>query len=615
MAVKVRLSDYADALVATARREASSTLHSIGLFSSLHDLGPLPTEIGPLPEDFYASKPERGAEIRAGRFPLAGDLLSVDPEQDNIWLKPAPTRAFARRLHGFGWLRDVVAAPEDGDREDDARDADTGDDGDRETDTTMMAAGPETARLLVDSWIKAFGRWNSFAWGHGVLSARIINWLRAGDVLFDAPEEGRKSRNARLRSLLRQARYLQRTIPLAHDGAVRLRCAIALSFAGLSIPKQGGLQKAGLAALEKEVKRQILPDGGHVSRSPRAGTEALIDLIALRDVAEKAGVEFPREIVRAIDRLAPMSRFFRMSDGGLASFHGGGECDHGALKLALSRDETGAKPFGFAPHSGYHRAEAGGATIIVDVGKAPPGALSTGAHASALAFELCTSGGRLVVNCGWHDDQPSTWREAVRATAAHSTLTLEETSSARLFPPGWQRDLLGPRLTSAPGPVTARRNEEDMGIWLEGIHEGYRGEYGLSHRRRVFLAADGGDLRGEDALFRPVSDGPPDDVDVRYRFAIRFHLHPDVRASLSRDNMSALLVQPDGDGWRFRTDGGPIRLERSVYLAAGAPPQRATQIVVQGEAEPFGAGDRPPNRVRWAFQRLGRVGGTQGETG
>ncbi|MCR9268132.1 MAG: heparinase II/III-family protein, partial [Alphaproteobacteria bacterium] len=89
---------------------------------------------------------------------------------------------------------------------------------------------------------------------------------------------------------------------------------------------------------------------------------------------------------------------------------------------------------------------------------------------------------------------------------------------------------------------------------------------------------------------------------------------PDVRASLSRDSMSALLVQPDGDGWRFRTDGGPIRLERSVYLAAGAPPQRATQIVIQGDAEPFGAGDRPPNRVRWAFQRLGRIGGAGGDT-
>ena len=605
MARAVRLSDYAGAMIASVRREASSTLQSMGLFSSLRDLGPLPSETGPLPEDFYASRPDRGTEILAGRFQLAGDLVSVDPEHDNIWLKPAPTRAFARRLHGFGWLRDVIAAPTP--KPEDPDDFGLSDDDEE--------AGAANARALVDSWIRAFGRWNSFAWSHGVLSARLINWLRAGGTLFETDESDRKARNTRLRSLLRQARYLQRTIPLAHDGAVRLRCAIALSFVGLCVPRQAGLQKSGLAALEKEVKRQILPDGGHVSRSPRAGTEALIDLIVLRDVAETAGVEIPREIVRAIDRLAPMSRFFRMSDGGLASFHGGGECDHGALKMALSRDDTGAKPFGFAPHSGYHRAEAGGATILLDVGKAPRGTLSTSAHASALAFELCTTGGRLVVNCGWHDDQPSSWREAVRATAAHSTLTLEETSSARLFAPGWKRDLLGPRLTSAPGSVTARRNEEDMGVWLEGIHEGYRADYGLSHRRRVFLAADGGDLRGEDALFRPVSDGPPEDVDVRFRFAIRFHLHPDVRASLSRDSMSALLVQPDGDGWRFRTDGGPIRLERSVYLAAGAPPQRATQIVVQGEAEPFGAGDRPPNRVRWAFQRLGQVGGTQGETG
>jgi len=46
-----------------------------------------------------------------------------------------------------------------------------------------------------------------------------------------------------------------------------------------------------------------------------------------------------------------------------------------------------------------------------------------------------------------------------------------------------------------------------------------------------------------------------------------------------------------------------------LYLAAGAPPKRSTQLVIVGEAEPYGGGDRPPNRVRWAFQRLGQVGG------
>jgi uncharacterized heparinase superfamily protein len=590
MARAVRLTDYAGAAIMALRREASSTLHAVGLPGGLHDLAGLPGELAIIPEDLYAANPARGNAILDGRFTLAGDSLTAGGPAET-WLKPAPTRAFARRLHGFGWLRDCLAATE----------------GD----------GAAMARDLVDSWIAGFGRWNSLAWSHGILSARLLNWLRCGSALFndeDGGKDARKPRNARFRALLRQARYLQRSLPLAQDGSIRLRSAAALALTGLCLPRQGALQKAGLQALAREVQRQILPDGGHVSRSPRACAEALIDLVTVRSAAIAAGVDLPQEIGRAIDRLAPMTRFFRLSDGGLASFHGGGEGDRRALDAALAHDDTRAKPFGFAPHSGYHRAEAGGATVILDVGQAPRGVLSTGAHASALAFELSTPSGRLVVNCGWHTDQPSSWREAVRATAAHSTLTLDETSSARLFRPGWRRDLLGPRLATAPGAVTARRNEEEMGIWLEGIHEGYREEYGLSHRRRLFLAADGGDLRGEDALFRPVSDGAPDDPDARWRFAIRFHLHPDIRASLSRDSMSALLVLPSGDGWRFRTDGGPIRLERSVYLAAGAPPQRATQIVVQGEAEPSGAGDRPPNRVRWAFQRLGRIGGAEGDT-
>ena len=588
MARAVRLSDYAGATVLALRREASSTLHAIGLPSGLGSLAGAPDALAVLPEDVYAPDAARGEAMLAGRFTLAGETLAVDGAE-TAWLQPAPTRAFARRLHGFGWMRDCLA----GDRADSA----------------------DFVQAFADSWIAHFGRWNSFAWSHDVLSARLLNWLRCGDVLFNGEDDTRKPRSARVRSLLRQARYLQRSLPIAPDGTTRLQCATALTLTGLCLPGQDTLQRAGLQALAREAKRQILPDGGHVTRSPRACAEALIDLVTVQEAAQARGIDLPDDVRRAIDRLAPMVRFFRLSDGGLASFHGGGEGDRHALDAALKLDDTRARPFGFAPHSGYHRAEAGEATVLFDVGGAPRGPLSIGAHASALAFELCTAGGRLVVNCGWHDDQPASWREAVRATAAHSTLILDETSSARLFPPGWQRDLLGPRLATAPASVTARRNEEEMGIWLEGVHEGYREDYGLSHRRRIFLAADGGDVRGEDALFRPVTDGTPEDTEARWRFAIRFHLHPEVRASLSRDSMSALLVQPNGDGWRFRTDGGPLRLERSVYLAAGAPPQRATQIVVQGEAEPFGAGDRPPNRIRWAFQRLGQVGGAEGETG
>jgi uncharacterized heparinase superfamily protein len=410
MARAVGFSDYASASWLAVRREASSTINALGLPRLLPAAGLSGDGLDQLPEDFYSADSERGDAMCDGRFALAGDQLSAQAGSD-IWAMLAPSRTFATRLHGFGWLRHVIAAEQHD--------------------------GAAEARRLVDAWTAQFGSWNSFAWSHGVLSSRVLNWLRCGEALFGDTGEPDKVRRARLRALHRQVRYLKRAISLANDGPVRLRCAVALSLSGLCLPRQSGLYKTGLIALAREVERQILPDGGHVTRSPRATMEALIDLVTLRDAAEYAQLPVPVSLQKAIDRLRPMTRFFVM--------------------------------------------------------------------------------------------------------------------------------------------------------------------------------ADGGDLRGEDALYRPVEDGPPEDVDRRLRFAIRFHLHPDVRASLSRDNMSALLVQPNGDGWRFRTDGGPLTLERSVYLAAGAPPQRSQQIVIFGEAESYGAGDKPPNRVRWAFQRLGRVGGAGGE--
>jgi len=567
----VRFADYTDAISRRARREIFETVSAIGGVRAFIS--------GPLPDSAFLHRlteirsrdAARGAAILDGRFSFSGHTL----EARNPFSVAAPSERFAQSLHSFDWLRDLLAC-KDGDAQ-------------------------QQAGVLIDSWISAFGRWSSFAWASDVCAVRVINWIMAPSLFDQQPE--------RLKSLAQQARYLRRSAVHAPRGMGYLRAGIALMLAGAAL-EIDSLRLSGQKILDAELPRQILTDGGHFSRSPSTVAEILA-LLTLVDTAEAhANRDTPDAISRAMDRAAPIVRFFRMGEGGLASFHGGGEGDRRAIDSVLVARDTGSRSFGYAPNSGYQRVEAGGAVLIMDAGKPVKGPAATAAHASTLALELSAGGNRIIVNCGWCDTQPFSWREAVRATAAHSTLTLEETSSARLIAAGWKRNLLGPRFDEQPEMVVARRNEENIGTWVEASHDGYRSEFGLLHRRRLFLAADGGDLRGEDGLFRPVDDGPPDDVESRLRFAIRFHLHPGVKASLARDGMSALLVLGNGDGWRFRTDGGPIKLERSVYLAAGDTPKRTVQIVVQGEAEPFGAGERPPNRVRWAFQRLGRVGGT-----
>lgn len=563
------------------RREGSDLANTVSPYRALALSGRAPGRLAAAPHKLGKGDAAQGAALLAGRFTLAGETLEVEPGPE-LWDRPAPSRRHAAALHGFGWLADLLAAP------------------DRE-------AAHEAARAACDGWIDQFGRWNWFAWSPALTARRTINWLMAAPALLADDDPGAP---ARLKALARHARRLRRALPLMEDGRDKLTAAYALALAGVAMELPPRLASAGNAALAGVLKRQILPDGGHIGRCPETAAAILVDLAVLEEAAQRRGAALDPEITRAVDRLAPMVRFFQLGKRGLAGFHGGGEGDALATAKALKAVDAPKAAFVFAPHSGYHRLESDGSVVIVDAGGPPPGPHAKDSHASATAFEFASGPDRVVVNCGWTVGQLDSWREPVRATAAHSALCLEETSLARLLGEGWRRGLLGPRIAQGPEPVRARRNQDDAGVWLEMSHDGYRREFGLCVRRRIFLASDGADLRGEDALFRAVEDGEPDTKQPR-AFAIRFHLHPDVKASLARDRMSALLALPGGAGWRFRTDAGPVALERSVYLSSGAPPRRTSQLVVAGEAESYGGGDQPPNRVRWAFQRLDGREGTE----
>ena len=116
------------------------------------------------------------------------------------------------------------------------------------------------------------------------------------------------------------------------------------------------------------------------------------------------------------------------------------------------------------------------------------------------------------------------------------------------------------------------------------------------------MPREGHDVRGEDGLFAPMGSVPIRRDQVP--FAIRFHIHPKVRVSLSQDKSSALLVVDGKAGWRFRTDGGSLTLEDSVYLGTGSAPLKSQQLVIYGAAFCDSDGESRSNRVRWSFRKL-----------
>src|SRR5262249_4595073 len=141
-------------------------------------------------------------------------------------------------------------------------------------------------------------------------------------------------------------------------------------------------------------------------------------------------------------------------------------------------------------------------------------------------------------------------------------------------------------LGRTPRSVGRERAEHEGQQWVSATHDGYRERFGLIYARQLFLSADGEDLRGEDRL-----TGPPGAA-----FAVRFHLHPSVQASLARDGSGAVLRLPSGGVWRLRAAGAELSLGESIYLGSGEV-RKTQQVVLGGTVQPGGTA------VRWAIRR------------
>jgi len=514
------------------------------------------------PQDLRTSDATRASEIYAGRFAFAGKVVSCD-SRSPFEMTP-PSEDWAAALFGFGWLRHLRAA-----------------------DSGITRAN---ARALVDEWITLNSSHDPIAWRPDVVARRVVSWLSQAPLVLD-DADARFYRRF-LRSLTRQVRHLRHTVWQARDGVPRLQATIALAYAALCMARQQRHIRAASKRLSDELARQILPDGGHISRNPGALIELLVDLLPLRSVFTARNLVPPPALLNAIDRMMPMLRFFRHGDGNFALFNGMGPTPTDLLTTVLAYDDARGAPLANAPHSGYQRLESAGTLVLMDAGRAPPMAVSQEAHAGCLSFELSTKQNRIVVNCGLPVAGREGWRQVARTTAAHSTVTFNDTSSCRFIEAGpIKRMLYGTPMIAGPREVAVAREEQADAVILRTSHDGYADIFNVIHQRVLMLADDGRRLDGED-LFTPARGAliPAD----RDQFAVRFHLHPSVKANRLADGHSAMLAMPNREVWTFSAYEDRVDVEESVYLAGPDGPRRTVQLVIYGRA-------RNTMRVQWTF--------------
>lgn len=502
------------------------------------------------PDIFIAS------EIISGRFPLAGQVF--DALDQNPFSLELSDLEFAKELHGFRWLRHLRAS-------DDPR-------------------AEETARYLTNEWIIHYSKKTvGPSWELGTVSKRLISWLSHSPIMLTNADHGFYRRF--MTSIGKQVRFLQYAVAGHDDPAAQLHARTAIAMASLCLPSTNSSVRSAAMALDVELERQILPDGGHISRNPEIVLKILADLLPLRQTYINLGSALPVNMLPSMDRMFMALRFFRHSNGEIALFNGSGYESANYLMSILQNDETNAQnPFRL-PQSGFNRLEADKSVLLMDAGMPPPGRLSNRAHAGCLSFEFSCGPNRLIVNAGSPEYGNKKYRELARLTAAHSTMIVEDTSSARVS----NSSYLGSVFTHGPREVEVTDITDDDFYGVNASHDGYIKDFGVVHQRQVRLSKDGNILAG----FDMVEGVPAKGINI----AIRFHIHPSVKLGLLRDG-SILLTAGNGTRWVFSASIKPT-VEADIFFADLLGLRKSHQIALLFNADEH-------RRISWMLKAVDR---------
>jgi uncharacterized heparinase superfamily protein len=518
-------------------------------------LGPAPDRLALQPPDPWPGDAARGDELFQGKYRFAGHEVSA-PKMP-VWLPAGIDDAWIEEMHAFEWLRDFKASGGE--------------------------AARRYARALVRDWIRHCGHWRPISWRADILGRRIAAWSMCGAFLLHGADDSWRA--AFLSSLAMQIRHLGRAVTRETSGAARISAVRGLLYGALCLGPSERRTNHAIRLMIRECKRQVLGDGGHIERSPHLQRRVLGDLADCRALLLAANRVPPEDLTRTIDRMAPLLRALCHGDGGLAMFNDTGEDDATSVETTLALANVRSRALVNASQSGFQRLAHGPSTVIIDSGAPDP--RSPRAHAGMLSFEMSVGDHRMIVNCGPHAGRGAQWSRALRSTAAHSTLVLTDTNSMDFDDDG--------RVARQPLTVRCERNESDGAAWVDAQHDGYAKKFGLIHRRRFYLNADGDDLRGEDSLSPATGVVTPEPQP----FAIRFHLHPSVQASLVMHGHAALFRLPDGSGWQLRAVGGSLAINPSIYFGRNGERRRSEQAVIVGVCGAEGT------TVKWAIHKIG----------
>lgn len=501
------------------------------------------------------------------------------------WRAAAETRLWRYNLHYFDYALDLALLANR-----------------RRCDGAATLLG----RLFAD-WIDANPLGEGLGWHSYPIARRIVNWIQAVSLSpSDAVFRDVEAQSAWLKSLYRQARYLEDHLEFDCLGNHLLADAKALVFAGMFFDDPAATRwlNTGQKILLEGLREQVLEDGGHYERSPMYHAIVLQDylevvlafqlnrraiptwvrdrLIAMGDFL--SGITHPDGeiplfgdsafgIARRPNDILAAAEVLLDCSGRWPTAKAGSYCGLVAPQAWEQGEvvERSRKTTDMWPSTGYFvlRGSDAGDQMIVDAKPMGPEHIPAHGHCSLFSYELSLAGERLVVDSGVEEYESGTWRQYWRSTRAHNTVLVDGREQSEI----WASFRVGRRCRVLDA-TCARDGPSSLFV---GTHDGFA-QQGTPIYHRRFIAALGG--AGWLLLDEVTGTG-------RHAIESLVHLRPEA-GCIVHDHYAEIAL--GSRKWR-------------LYPYAGAGGDETKMSCVRGQVEPIQGwyasefGKREPNSV------------------
>jgi len=433
----------------------------------------------------------------------------------------------------------------------------------------------ELGCLILDQWINNFSNYNEKYWTLDVVTMRLIYWISSYEIIFKNSDLIFRSKV--INNIVKQTKHLFKNISLVSSGVDKIKSLAALILVGNSFEQYEEYTQYGLKNLEDELGNFVNKDGFVKSKNPEDLFWALYFLVLIKEWLTLSRKQTPAFINIYINSLGICFKFLRFSNGDLPLFNG---ANHINTEKFYEFLESRGYEFENMENifCGYAKIKSKKIELFIDANNPSSMLHSRNYQAGPLSFELASGGIKFICNSGSGKNLGEELSYLSSSTAAHSTVTINDTSSCIFQKNALIRKYFGNSLIEKHNIFKQEFKNDKEFIQCIVSHDGYEKRFKILHERQITLFKSKNHIEGIDSL----KCKNPENKNLT--FSVRFHIHPDIRITKTMGN-DILLSSSGGEGWIFRSPQIPTKIEKNLYFGNSVNIKESSFILLEGNIE------------------------------